>query len=112
MVREMILESGINNTFWTKIVLGRTYVKNLYPTCAPQRNISPIELQTYVLSDIQYLYILGYNVYVVLYNEEHNLKLAKYDPRTFKGKLVRFNSYTIYKIYIESYKKVIQVIDQ
>lgn len=77
MVRATILEGGIDNTLWPKIVLAITYIKNLRPTQALEGNISPIEMRNQALPDFQHLCILGFNVYVFLHKEEQSLKSAK-----------------------------------
>lgn len=52
IVRGTILEGGINDTLWPKIVLAMTHVKNLRPTRAFKDNSSPIEMQNQALPDV------------------------------------------------------------
>ncbi len=46
-----------------------------------------------------------------LHEEERTLKSAKWDARALKGKLVGFDGYTIYRVYVEEQNKVIRVKD-
>lgn len=46
-----------------------------------------------------------------IHEEKQSLKLAKWEVRALKSKLVEFDNYTIYKIYIEDQNKVIWVKD-
>lgn len=101
MVRATILEGGIDDNLWPEIVLAMTHVKNLRPTRALKDSMSPIEMQDQALPTLQHLRILGSNVYVFLHEEERSLKSAKWEARALKGKLVGFDSHTIYKVYIK-----------
>lgn len=111
IVRATILERGIDDTLWPKIMLAMTYIKNLWPTWELKGNISPIEIQNKVLPDFQQLCILGSNIYVFLHEEEKSLKLAKWKARALKWKLVGFDCHTIYRVYIKDQNKVILVKD-
>lgn len=44
-----------------------------------------------------------------IHKEKQSLKLAKWEAIALKGKLVRFDSHTIYRVYIEDQNKVIWV---
>lgn len=82
MIRATILEGGLDDIFWPKIVLAMIYIKNLRPMQVLKRSISPVkmkdtDLSNKDLSNLQYLYVLGLTVYVFLYKEKRILKLAK-----------------------------------
>lgn len=107
MVRITILEGGIDNILWLKIVLAITHIKNQQPTCAFKDNSNPIEIRYQALPDVQHLCILGSNVYIFLHKEKQALKSVKWEVCALKRKLVGFDGHTIYKIYIKDQNKVI-----
>lgn len=109
MVQAMILEEDIDNNLWPEIVLAMIHVKNLQPTRALKSSISPIEMQDQALLTLQYLWILGSNIYIFLYEEEQSLKSAKWEARALKNKLVGFDGHIIYRVYIKDQNKVMRV---
>ncbi len=111
MVRATILEGGIDDTLWPEIVLAMTYIKNLRPTRALEGFISPIEMQNQAILDLHHLRIFGSNVSVFFHKEKRSLKSAKWEAHALRGKLVRFDGHTIYRVYIEDQNKVIRVKD-
>lgn len=73
MVRATILKKEIEDTFWPKVLLAITYVKNPQPIRALEDSINPIEKQDDILSSLQHLRVLGSTVYVFFYEEERIL---------------------------------------
>ncbi len=108
-MKATILEGGINDTLWPEIVLAMFNIKNLRPTRALEGFISPIEMQNQAIPDLHHLCILGFNVYVFLYEEEQSLKSVKWEARVLIGKLVGCDGHTINRIHIEDQNKVIRV---
>lgn len=51
--------------------------------------------------NLYHLRILESIVHVFFHKEKHTLKLAKWDTRALKERLVGFNGLIIYKIYIK-----------
>ncbi len=104
----------MDDTLWPKVVFAMTYIKNLHPTQALEGSISPAKIERKGLPNkdllnLHHLRILGSTVYVFLHKEKRILKSAKWDSRAFKGKLIRFNKHTIYRVHIKDQKKVIRV---
>lgn len=52
-------------------------------------------------SNLYYLYVLSLTAYVFFYKEKYILKSAKWDTKALKRKLIGFDEYTIYRVYIE-----------
>lgn len=48
-------------------------------------------------------------IYILVYKEEHILKLAKWDVKVLIEKLVRFDRDTINRVYIENQNKIIKL---
>ena len=111
MVRESILEVGINDRIWPGIILAMTHIKNLRLARALEGFISPIEMQNQAIQDLHHLRILGSNVYVFFHEEERSLKSAKWEVRALRQKLMGFDGHTIYRVHIEDQNKVIRVKD-
>ena len=84
IVRAIILERGLDNTLWLEIVLPMTHIKNLRPTQALERSISPAEMQDKDFPNLHHLRILGSTVYIFLHKKEWTLKSAKWDTRALK----------------------------
>lgn len=64
-----------------------------------------------ILPDFVHLRILGSTVYVFIYKKKQKLKSEKFVLHALKSKLVGFNGYIIYRIYIEEQNQVIKVTD-
>lgn len=109
IMRATILEWGIDNILWPKIVLTMTYIKNFRLTQALKEFISPIRIQNQAALDLYHLCILGSNVYIFFHKKKHSLKSAKWEAHTLKRKLIAFDSHTIYCVYIKDQNKVIWV---
>lgn len=107
----MILGRGMKNTLWPEVVLAMTYVKNLQPTQAFEHSIILIEKEDNIFPNLKHFRIWGLTVIVLLYEEEHTLKSAKWDAKASKKKLVGFDGHTICRVYIEKQNKVIRVKD-
>lgn len=110
MARAFIIEGGIDDSFWPKIILAMTYVKNLRPTKALQ-GLSPYQELFKTLPNLAHLRVLGSIVYVLIHEEEREFKSEKFVPRALKGKLVGFDGHTIYRVHIEEQNRVIRVKD-
>lgn len=111
MVQTTILAGIIDDNLWPEMVLGITHVKNLWPTQALKDLMSLIEIQDQAPPTLQYLWILGLNVYIFLHKEKQSVKLVKWEARALKRKLVSLDGYIIYKVHIKDQNKVIQVKD-
>lgn len=111
MTRATILEGNLCDDLWPEIVLAMTYIKNIRPTKALEGNSSPYYAQHQKDPDINHLRILGSTVYVLLHEEERDLKSEKWKARALRGKLVGFDGLTIYRVYIEQQAKVIRIKD-
>lgn len=101
MVMATILEGKIEDTFWPEVILAIIHVKNLQPILVLEDSISLIKKQHDILPKLHHLRVLGLTVYVFLYEEERILKLAKWDVRALRKKLIEFDSHTIYRVYIK-----------
>lgn len=77
------------------------HIKNLWPTKVLKIIISSINKQDDIFPDFQYFSILGSMVYIFFHKEEHILKSTKYYTRALNKKLIGFDKYTIYKVYVE-----------
>lgn len=114
IVRVIILEEKMNNTLLREIVLAITHIKNLRSMRVLERSISPAKIQNKDFSNknlpnFHHFCILNLIVYIFFYKKKCILKSAKWDTRALKGKLVRFDGNTIYKIHIKDWNKVIKV---
>ena len=110
MARASIIEGGIDDSFWPEVILAMTYIKNIRLTKALQ-GLSPHQELFKTLPNLAHLQILGSTVYVLIHEEERELKSEKFVPRILKGKLVGFDGHTIYRIHIEEQNRVIRVKD-
>lgn len=61
------------------------------------------------LPDINHLQIFRFTVYIFIYKEKQIIKLEKFEAWALKDILVGYNRHAIYKIFIWSQNKVIQV---
>lgn len=104
-----ILEGNIDDNLWPKILLAMINIKNNRPTKALSNNITSQEAQNKEISNLSYLRILGSTIYVFLHEEERSRKFEKWAPRALKEILVEYNGHTIYRVFIKSQNKVIQV---
>lgn len=109
MTQASIIEAGIDDSFWPKMILAMIYIKNLRPTKALQ-GLSPHQELFKTPPNLAHLRILGSTVYVLVH-EERELKSEKFVPPALKGKLVGFNGHTIYRVHIEEQNRVISVKD-
>lgn len=87
-----------------------TFVKTLRPTKALQ-GLSLYQKLFKTLSNLAHLRVLGSTVYILIHEEECEFKNEKFVPHALKGKLVGFDGYTIYYIYIKEQNQVIKVKD-
>ena len=110
MARATIIEGDLGDIFWPEVVLTMTYTKNVRPTTALEGG-NPYEKQFNCPPDVSHLRILGSTVYVLIHEEERDLKSEKFTPRALKGKLVGYDGHTIYRVHIEEQQKVIRVKD-
>ena len=110
MARASIIEGGIDDSFWPKVILAMTYIKNIRPTKALQ-GLSPHQELFKTLPNLAHLRVLGSTVYVLIHKEERELKSEKFVSRALKGKLVGFDGHTIYRVHIEEQNRVIRVKD-
>lgn len=95
MARASIIERGIDDMFWPKVILAMTYIKNIRPTSA-LNGLSPHEKLHNTPPDPTHLRVLGSTIYVLIHKEERDLKSEKFVLRAMKGTLVRFDGHTIY----------------
>lgn len=83
----------------------------------PSTNISakkihqPIEKQNNTLPSFHHRHVLGSTIYVFFHEKEYILKSAKWENKTLKKKLIKFDGYTIYRVNVEEQNKVIRVKD-
>lgn len=110
MARTSIIEGEIDNSFWPKVILAMIYIKNIRLTKALQ-GLSPYQELFKTLLNLAHLQVLGSTVYVLIHKVEQELKSEKFVPRVLKGKLVGFDSYTIYRVHIKEQNQVIRVKD-
>lgn len=99
MTRVTILEGNLDDELWPEIVLAMTYVKNVRPTKALGGD-NPYHALQAVQSNIQHLRVLGSIVYVLLHEEERDLKSEKWNPRALRGTFVGYDGHTIYRVHI------------
>lgn len=114
MIKALILEGRIDDTFWLEIILAMTYIKNLQPIRALEGSITPVKMQdkdllNKDLPNLHHFRILRSSVYVFLHKKERILKSAKWDIRALKGGLIGFDRHTICRVHIDSQYKVIRV---
>ena len=110
MAQASIIEGGIDDSFWPKVILAMTYIKNIRPTKALQ-GLTPHQELFKTLPNLAHLRVLGSTVYVLIHKEEWELKSEKFVPCALKGKLVGFDGHTIYRVHIEEQNQVIIVKD-
>lgn len=87
------------------------HIQNLRPTRAIEESISLAKMQNKNLPNLHHFHVLGSIVYVFFHMKKQTLKSAKWDAKALKGKLVRFNRHTIYKVHIKDQNKLIRVKD-
>lgn len=109
MARATILEKNLNNDLWPKVILAITYIKNFCPIKALENNNTLFNSQHNKDPDITHLQILSFIVYVFLHKEQQALKSEKKKPRALCRKLMGFDRYIIYRVYIEKQSKVIRI---
>ncbi len=110
MTRAIIPEGSLDDKLWPEAVFAMTYVKNVRPTKALGGDSSYHALQA-IQPDIQHLRVLGSTVYVLLHEEERELKSEKWNPRALRGTLVGYDGHTIYRVHIREQNKVIRIKD-
>lgn len=110
MARATIIEGDLDDIFWPEVLLAMTYTKNVRPTTALEGG-NPYEKQFNCPPNVSHLRILGSTVYVLIHEEERDLKSEKFTPRALKVKLVGYDGHTIYRVHIEEQQKVIRVKD-
>lgn len=77
ILRATNLEKGIDDILWPEVVLVMRHIKNLRPTQALERLMSPAKMLDKNLSNLYHLRILVLTVYIFLHKEEQILKSAK-----------------------------------
>lgn len=77
MTRATIIEKNINNNLWPEVVLAMTHVKNIQLTRALEEDKTPHQIQYKEPPNLRHLRIFGSTVYVLIHEEEHNLKSEK-----------------------------------
>lgn len=95
MARALIIEGEIDDTFWPEVILAMTYIKNIRPTTA-LKGLSPYQKLFNTPPDPTHLRVLGSTIYVLIHEEERDLKSEKFVPQAMKGTLVGFDGHTIY----------------
>lgn len=91
--------------FWPEVILAMTYIKNIRPTSA-LNGLSPHEKLHHTPPDPTHLRVLGSTIYVLIHEEERELKSEKFLPRAMKGTLVGFDG-----VHIEEQSRVIRAKD-
>ncbi len=109
-VSSTILGRAIPDNLWPEILLAMTHVSNLLPTSLLDR-LSPYEVSTGLLPQLNHLQVLGSTVYVFIHEEKRKAKSVKWEPRAKRGLLVGYDGYSIYRVYLEKYVKVIRIKD-
>ncbi len=84
-----------------------TYIKNIRLTSA-LNGLNPHEKLHNTPPDPTHLRLLGSTIYILIHEEEQDLKSEKFVPQAMKGTLVRFDGHTIYRMYIEEQSCVIR----
>ena len=110
MARASIIEGGIDDIFWPEVILAMTYIKNIRPTTA-LNGLSPHQKLFNSPPDPTHLRVLGSTIYVLIHEEERELKSEKFVLQAMKGTLVGFDGHTIYQVYIEEQSRVIRAKD-
>lgn len=110
MAHATILDGNIDDDLWPEIILAMTHVKNVRPTSSLEDK-NPHEVHFNKTPELSHLRVLGSTVYVFIHEEERNLKSEKFEARALKGTFVGYDEHTIYRVFIRSQDKVIQVKD-
>lgn len=105
-----ILEKNIDDDPWPKVILAMTHVKNIHPMNALD-GMSHHESQFNKPPHVSHLRVLGATFYVLIHEEERDLKSEKFEAQVWKGTLVGYDGHTIYRVYIRDQGKVIRVKD-
>ena len=105
-----ILNGNIDDNLWPEIILAIIQIKNVRPISLLEDK-NPYKVHFSKALDINHLQVLGSTVYVLIYKEERNLKSEKFKARALKGTLVKYDKYTIYRVFIQSQDKIIWVKD-
>ena len=108
MARACILDGNINDNLWSEVILAMTHIKNILPTNA-LGGISPHESQFNEPPDVSHMRVLSSTVYVLIHEEEQDLKSEKFEARAWEETLVGYDEHMIYKVYIHEQGKVIRV---
>lgn len=95
MVRGLIIEERIDDTFWSEVILAIIFIKNIRLITA-LKGLSPYYKLFNTPPDLTHLRVLGSTIYVLIHKEERDLKSEKFVPRAMKGTLVGFDGHTIY----------------
>lgn len=87
-----------------------TYVKNICPINTLSGN-SLDKAQFHEVSDVSHLCVLGSIIYILIHEEEQDLKSEKFEAQTRKNTLVGYNRHIIYMVHLCDQEKFIQVKD-
>lgn len=77
-----------------------THIKNLKPTSTTQ-GFCPHKSLYNDLPELSQLCVLGSTIYMIIHKNKQELKSEKFVLKALKSKLVGFDKYTIYHIYIK-----------
>lgn len=85
-----IFDGNIDNNLWPEIILAITQVKNVRINSSFEDK-NPYKVYFNKTSEISHLHNLGFIVYVLIYEEEQNLKFKKFKAQTLKDTLVKYD---------------------
>lgn len=108
IVLTIIFERRIDNTLWPEILLAITHIKNLRPTQVLEGFMNRIKMQNQAILDLHHFIIFVFNVYVLLHKKKQSLNSAKQKACALRKKLIGFDGYKIYCVYIKDQNKVIR----
>lgn len=100
MTWAMIVKGNIEDYFWSEIILAMTHIKNLRFTSMLQGLSSHKSLHNKP-AELSHLRILGSIIYILIHEEKQELKSEKFILKALRDKLVGFDGYIIYHVYVE-----------
>lgn len=100
MTWAMMVKGNIEDYFWSEIILAITYIKNLRFTNMLQDLSSHKSLHNKP-AELSHLRILGFTVYILIHEEKQELKSEKFVLKALRDKLVGFDGYIIYHVYVK-----------
>lgn len=110
MTHATILDRNIDDDLWLEVILAMSQIKNVKPIKALEGN-NPHKAHFKKSPNINYLQVLGTIIYMFIYKKERTLKLEKFEARALKDIFVGYDGHTIYKVFIWSQDKIVQVKD-